>query len=224
MDDELYHYGVLGMKWGVRKDRNNSPVSRKIKRKNRAHEIDDEKRKAEIQKRREKIKKISDSDLQSRVRRLQLEKQYRDLKKDEVSTGKKILGEILKVSGRTLGIQVANYIGGKAINALFGDEVIKTGSKKKKNQNKETNSSTTATSSSSDNSSTASSSKSKTNTSFDASEYKRRVNEFVKDFVSNNKTNNKRKAAEAVIVDVQDVKVNDILALPAPSKKRRRVA
>lgn len=124
-EDYLCHHGVKGMKWGVRKKRPKSSVtsSRKAQKKTSSTK-------------RVNIKKLSDTELQNKVRRLQLEKQYRDLKKDELSAGKKLLGEILKTSGKTLGVQVANYVGGKAINKTFGDEVVKNLGKKKKEKDK----------------------------------------------------------------------------------------
>lgn len=124
-EDYLCHHGVKGMKWGRRKSRPKSSATsfRRSKAKKR-------------QTKRVSIKNLSDSELQNKVRRLQLEKQYRDLKKDEISAGRKILGDILKTSGRTLGVQVVNYVGGKAINQAFNDEVVKNIGKKKKKQDK----------------------------------------------------------------------------------------
>lgn len=129
-EDYLCHHGVKGMKWGVRKQRPKSSVTsfrRKSSSKAKAT------KKTSIIKK-TSIKNLSDEALQKKVRRLQLEKQYRDLKRDEVSTGRKILGEILKTSGKTLGVQVANHVGGKMINKAFGEEVVSTGKKKKKDK------------------------------------------------------------------------------------------
>lgn len=129
-EDYLCHYGVLGMKWGVRKNRKKSSFfSRKAKKKQENQ--NGSKEEIVKAKKKVKIKDLSDSELQAKVRRLQLEKQYRDLKRDEVSAGKKVLGEILKTSGRTLGVQVANYVGGKAINKVFNDNVVNVGNNKK---------------------------------------------------------------------------------------------
>lgn len=135
-EDYLCHHGVKGMKWGVRKDRKKTSV---IPRKKKTIKKNQNgiKKAISSKKKTTSIKKLSDQELQNKVRRLQLEKQYRDLKRDEVSAGRKILGEILKTSGRTLGIQVANYVGGKAINKAFNDEVVKNlGKKKEKKKDK----------------------------------------------------------------------------------------
>lgn len=130
-EDYLCHYGVLGMKWGVRKSRRSSSSSGKI---GKSKKNQNKSSTSKVAKKKTSIKNLSDQELRTKVQRLQLEKQYRDLKRDEVSTGRKIVGEILKTSGKTLGVQVANYVGGKAINKAFKDDVVNVGKKKKKDK------------------------------------------------------------------------------------------
>lgn len=133
-ENYLCHHGVKGMKWGIRKSRKKTSIFSRKKKDPQKNQNGTKKSDGSNKptKKRTSIKNLSDQELQNKVRRLQLEKQYRDLKRDEVSTGRKILGEVLKTSGKTLGIQVANYIGGKAINKAFNDEVVKNVGKKGK--------------------------------------------------------------------------------------------
>lgn len=66
MSDYLTHYGVLGMKWGVRRYQNKDGT-----------------RTTEGKKRtKEKTSPMSDDELNSKVKRLNLEKQYRDLRRE----------------------------------------------------------------------------------------------------------------------------------------------
>ena len=228
-ENSLCHYGVLGMKWGIRKNRSKTSFSRKKK----TSKKDQNKIKGTVgsTKKKTNVKKLSDSELQGKIRRLQLEKQYRDLKKDEVSAGKKLLGEILKTSGRTLGVQVANYVGGKAINKLFGDEVVKVGGKKK-NKDKsstDTNKTSSNTTTTTTNKKTETDTTSK-NSSYNNSAYNNWYNAAQRDaytrvmndiFENYQKSKSYRKSANAVVVDVQDIKVSTLPALPASTKKRK---
>ena len=66
-EEELMHYGVMGMRWGVRRASKRSGGSKKKKAS----------RQPQQQKRR-----MSNKELQSRVKRMKLEQQYRDLTKD----------------------------------------------------------------------------------------------------------------------------------------------
>lgn len=92
--DFLKHFGVKGMKWGVTKARSTGRTKKSTD-----------------------ISKLSDSELQARVKRLNLERQYSDLvnKKQEpvsigakfvrgiiVSAGKQVLTEVIKSQFRLL--------------------------------------------------------------------------------------------------------------------------
>lgn len=108
MNNELYHYGVLGMKWGKRKAR---PVSEDYKR---AHS-------------KTKISEMSDAELRSRNNRLQMEKQYKDLTR-KTNVGKKAFDAFVKGAGMITAATVAygtyKKVGTKALDAI-GDWVVK---------------------------------------------------------------------------------------------------
>jgi uncharacterized protein YpuA (DUF1002 family) len=98
--NELKHYGVLHMKWGVRKDRSSA---RKL-----ADEIasDVEKKNA-----------ISDEDLRKLLNRLVMEKQLDELTKQDVSRGKVWVDSFSKGMQQTVQRVVAeqSYKGAKQI-------------------------------------------------------------------------------------------------------------
>lgn len=75
----------------------------------------------------EDISKISSEDLQKKINRIQLEKQYRDLttKPKTVSKGRQILNSILESSSKNIGTQLATYLMGNMVNSVakaFGSE------------------------------------------------------------------------------------------------------
>ena len=67
-EEELMHYGVLGMRWGVRRASKRRGSSKK--------------KKASRQSQQQPKRRMSNKELQSRVKRMKLEQQYRDLTKD----------------------------------------------------------------------------------------------------------------------------------------------
>lgn len=77
----------------------------------------------------EDISKISSEELQKRVSRLQLEKQYQDLMKKPktVSKGRQILYDILESSTKKVGTQLVTYAMGSVVNAAFDTVISKEG-------------------------------------------------------------------------------------------------
>lgn len=144
MDNELMHYGVLGMKWGVRKSRKSSGTrKRKSKSKLFAKTDTNKKPAAKPQTTTKKsIKNMSDEELEAYVnkaeKRLNLEKRYRDLTPKETSKGKKFVETIMKdmvvPAAKDVGKQFIKSQMTKAVNKKFdlGDEYkIYTNNKKK---------------------------------------------------------------------------------------------
>ena len=103
-NNELYHYGVLGMKWGVRRKRNSSNV-----------EIAKPKKKT--------LSEMSDDELRSKLNRLQMEKQYKDLVRTlnpkQESKAKTFVKKVLERSGENIATQTATYIMGKSVNKFL---------------------------------------------------------------------------------------------------------
>ena len=68
-EEELMHYGVMGMRWGVRRASKRSGGSKKKKASRQPQQP-------------QKKRRMSNKELNARVKRMQLEKQYRDLTND----------------------------------------------------------------------------------------------------------------------------------------------
>ena len=114
-NDELYHTGRKGMKWGQhiysrlykRSDGSLTELGRKRARayaakyrkitghKVRQSQSDDKTEKTKTTKEKS-VSEMSDSELQSRINRLQLEQRYSQLKPKHISSGKKFIERVLK--------------------------------------------------------------------------------------------------------------------------------
>lgn len=92
MDNELYHYGIKGMKWGIRR-KSQSKSSKNNKFKKKTEEVHDDYKRAHSNK---SVKSMSDNELRSRINRLQMEQNYSKLKGQKVSKGKKIFEKMNK--------------------------------------------------------------------------------------------------------------------------------
>lgn len=104
MDEELYHYGVKGMKWGVRRTRaqlghdtgtkrkKSSVVSRvkeRLTKKKKSATEDSETTEMHKSTKKKKLSEMSDQELRQTIDRMRLEQQYAQLNPQKVSAGKK---------------------------------------------------------------------------------------------------------------------------------------
>ena len=90
----LYHFGILGMKWGVRRQRGSD--GRVIEG---SRGSDDHQKARDLKKK--GARNLSNAELKSYVERMNLEKQYSNLNKKEVSAGRKFVNDILVTAGKT---------------------------------------------------------------------------------------------------------------------------
>lgn len=88
-DKTLEHVGILGMKWGRRKasSKSSSPSS-------------DHKVATSLKKKH--LSEMSNDELKKLTTRMQLEKQYKDLSKTDISEGRKVVNEILTNVGKDM--------------------------------------------------------------------------------------------------------------------------
>lgn len=93
--ESLYHFGVRGMKWGVRRSpaQLSKPSGGKTKTEDSADHITAKTLK------KKKMRQMSNAELKELNNRLQLEKQYKDLNKKQVSRGQKVVVGLLENVG-----------------------------------------------------------------------------------------------------------------------------
>lgn len=103
LEEFIAHYGIKGMKWGIRRKRNSKTgrVGGKGKGKR-------------------KVSDISDEELAKKVKRMNMEKQYRALKEQErdrkvVRRGAKAVGGILATSSKRA---LTDFSSKQVLNAL----------------------------------------------------------------------------------------------------------
>lgn len=99
MTDEefLYHHGVKGMKWGVRKNRVKTSINKRRAQKKQLRSIKKKRKQADRLR-----STLSDKELDRRVKRLQKEEQLHNLTRNNVTRGRTETGKVLKRVGTTL--------------------------------------------------------------------------------------------------------------------------
>ena len=129
--DCLTHYGVLGMKWGVRRASRSSGSSKGGSSK-KLSSIKSRVSKAKKNRDKNSVKNLSDQELKKRIARLELEKRYKSLNRENTNRGSKIAREILEGSARAIGQEIIRYGVGTGINTITGRKVIGVGDGNKK--------------------------------------------------------------------------------------------
>lgn len=101
MNAELYHHGVKGQKWGVRRfQRKDGSLTSAEKKRRGTKESKDKSIKRERVKDLKNRRKLSDVDLKKKIERLKLEKEFKNLTKEEITPGKKFVSDIMSSAGK----------------------------------------------------------------------------------------------------------------------------
>jgi hypothetical protein len=95
-NNELYHYGVLGMKWGVR--RSKAQLDRIGRKATKNGWSDDAKTAAEIKTK--NVKQMSNSELKKLNERIRLEREYSNLTTRQKSAGEKFVSDIARETAK----------------------------------------------------------------------------------------------------------------------------
>lgn len=122
----LQHYGVLGMKWGVRRSKSRSGK----KRDRRSTWSDDAKTTAQLKKK--KPSELSNAELKKLNERIQLEQSYSRLNPSKVKKGLAFVGAVAGTMGTVMSlynnsnqiVSAGKAVGGKIID-VAGNMVLK---------------------------------------------------------------------------------------------------
>ena len=110
--NELYHYGVKGMHWGIRKD-DRSPYSVRKRAQNATRTYISGKKYNSKRAAYRRSKSMTDEELKRANKRLNAEKQYRELIREDARAGRSMVESVLSKNGSTF----VNAAAGAAVGA-----------------------------------------------------------------------------------------------------------
>lgn len=132
-NNELCHFGIKGQKWGVRRYQNEDGTRTSLGRdRRRSGKITKavEKRRQDVKaykKRIKRIDKMSDEEIANRIKRLENEMKLKDLERQKMIPGGKVVADILASSGKSAAIKVATagltVVGLAVVKKMFGPDM-----------------------------------------------------------------------------------------------------
>ena len=143
MDDVLIHYGILGMKWGVRRYQNKdgSLTSAGKKRYGNNDDIKDSQQKNTEEPKKKSVKDMSDEELRREVNRMQLEQNYLRMTGQNIEKGKSAaeiaLGKMKESFVSTVAQKSGQILAERLVNSMLG---VKDNKDNKENSSKNNNS------------------------------------------------------------------------------------
>lgn len=131
-DEYIEHHGIMGMKWGVRRTPEQLGHKKKITKNKAAQSKPKPKAKSDSGTSQSvSLKKMSDEELRRRINRLQMERQYKDLTKKELSAGQKWVNSVLNESSKKIATAYLTKLATNALDSALSGGTKKTAEKKK---------------------------------------------------------------------------------------------